>query len=727
MSMNSWVVSAIIRASSNVPEIMAAATRATMGTNAAIERQNIALRSNAAQQAALRGQIQRTKAVQSILTAGFTTLAVVSGAAIYTGVKGAADLQNAMMSVAVATGRATNHMQDFYNMAFRVSGMTAQSVTTIAQEIAMAASSGLNDPRQLKTAFPRIAKAADVMWLSPKHLDPVQSVKQMSTLAHLFGAYSGTPLQHMLDRATQMMFVQPESLQAMIAQGRMFIPAALSRGVSEEDIWKSSMTMGQTGFLKSRGGSGLARVIEYLGGASALTGHLSKRQDAAMRTLGLVNAKGQLQFEDRKGHLLLGKAVDHLEVLSKRFNPVDFGNLLTNAFLAQGGRYMAAILRPSVYEKTQQNWKQMSAIGNVDTLWGKYVNTFWYQWNVFATNFANITKTIFLPLLPAFTRVFAAAGAGLGKAVMYLSQHQKLAKALGVGIMGTFIVSLGGIVATSLVAAANIWRLNAALDALSLSSRGGIAAGAVARGGGLGGLWSRLTRLGAEPATGALYPEVAALMERAGILRILASIASKAVPIVGWIALAASAINLLPKVFQALPNLLTTIHNWWTNNRAAIGYTVGFAFGAIGRMIQSAIVALIGAAQSAVGTLAQNWYLLAMPGGQAMMNAKMAIAEQAAMKQWSSKQTEGFGGAFQRGLYGGQSGQGYAPYGFTGSAPKTLTINNPVYHFGPGTARDHAAQFNRELDKLFNSPLSGSRTTGNLGTHPKVSRFSFAH
>jgi hypothetical protein len=174
---------------------------------------------------------------------------------------------------------------------------------------------------------------------------------------------------------------------------------------------------------------------------------------------------------------------------------------------------------------------------------------------------------------------------------------------------------------------------------------------------------------------------------------------------VGWIALAASAINLLPKVFQALPNLLTTIHNWWTNNRAAIGYTVGFAFGAIGRMIQSAIVALIGAAQSAVGTLVQNWYLLAMPGGQAMMNAKMAIAEQAAMKQWSSKQTEGF----------------------TGSAPKTLTINNPVYHFGSGTARDHAAQFNRELDKLFNSPLSGSRTTGNLGTHPKVSRFSFAH
>jgi hypothetical protein len=171
--------------------------------------------------------------------------------------------------------------------------------------------------------------------------------------------------------------------------------------------------------------------------------------------------------------------------------------------------------------------------------------------------------------------VLAAAGAGLGKAVMYLSQHQKLAKALGVGIMGTFVASVGTLVTTSWLAGNNIWRLNRRLALLGLEAGGAGtageagAAGAVARGGIIGRI------LGAGSSVfGTMGSAVAAVMERAGILRILASIASKAVPIVGWIA---------------------------------------------------------------------------------------------------------------------------------------------------------SAQFNRELDKLFNSPLSGSRTTGNLGTHPKVSRFSFAH
>ena len=67
------------------------------------------------------------------------------------------------------------------------SNVTAQSAVTIAGELAAAASSGLNNPARLRAAFPQLARAADVMWLGPKHLDPTESVTQLAKLSHLFG------------------------------------------------------------------------------------------------------------------------------------------------------------------------------------------------------------------------------------------------------------------------------------------------------------------------------------------------------------------------------------------------------------------------------------------------------------------------------------------------------------------------------------------------------------
>ncbi len=192
---------------------------------------------------------------------------------------GAAQLERALTSVGIATNSNSQAARQRYAaLAFRTSGITAQDVNTIAGEMAMAATSGLNDPAKLNDAFTRIAKAADVLWMSPKHINPIQSVQQMSTLAHLFGVYSGAPLQHMIDRSAQMMFVQPEALSKLVTQGTAFIGSAHAAGVSEEDIFKQAMTMGQTGFLSGRGGSGIARVIEYLSGAATMTGHLSKLQ-----------------------------------------------------------------------------------------------------------------------------------------------------------------------------------------------------------------------------------------------------------------------------------------------------------------------------------------------------------------------------------------------------------------------------------------------------------------
>lgn len=726
----SWSIGILIRATSNAAQTFTATARAASSANSVLDRHNALLRTTAQRQAALRAQISATNQVAGVFNTVFKGLGTASGAAIFSGIKGAADLQSAMTSVAVATNLATNRMGAFYNLAFRTSGKTAQSATTIAQELAAAASSGLSDPRQLMSAFPRIAKAADVMWLSPKHLDPVESVKQMATLSHLFGAYSGAPLQHMLDRATQMMFVQPEGLQQLITQGRQFIGPALARGVSEDDIFKMSMTMGQTGFLRSRGGSALARVVEYLGGAATATGHLSTAQHAAMRALGLTDSSGHLshQYIDGKGDLLLGKVVDHLEHIRKNFAPMQFGNLLTNAFEAQGGRFMATILLPSVYNQVQRNWSQMNAIGNVDTLWKKYTQTFLYQWSVFATNFQNVSKAIFLPLLPQLTSLLQKWGTSLQQDVVYLNAHPKTAKAIGQGLFVAFGASLAGIVTTSLVAAANVWRLNAAIVALSVSSRAGLTGAGVssAAGAGVGGLIAKIASrlkamigLGSPLATtGGVYAEVSALVERGLIARIIGGIGgvvTRGIPVVGWLLTIVTGINGVASLIRNSPTIVTAVHNWWVHNQYGIGYTIGKAFGTIGKMLQSAISGLIAVAWAGIQTTVSNVWELATIGGRVALAHQVAKAQEQTAKQWlAAPGSQSFGSGFTSGFSSA----------FNAPAPVHIDLSGATFNLQAPLPTDSSPLNHPTPGQMFDELLRQAQAAGKAhGVHTPISPY----
>ena len=501
MAIGSWVVSAVIRFSSNGVATMRGLAVEAGRMNTVIDGQTSKIQ-RATQ--ALEGH--RLKLMQVGATAS-GTFAVAGAAFSAYGIMGAAQLERALTSVGLATHASSPQaMQRYAALAFKTSGITAQDVNIIAGEMAMAATSGLNDPAKLTDAFTRIAKAADVLWMSPKHINPVDAVKQMSTLAHLFGVYSGAPLQHMLDRSAEMMFVQPDNLQKLVTQGRVFIGSARAAGVSEEDIFKQAMTMGQTGFLSGRGGSGIARVIEYLSGAATMTGHLSKLQHSALYDLGLTTAKGpagvlRTQFTDH-GNLLLGKVVEHLEAIRSRFTPVGFVGELQRAFLAQGGRYMATELTPSVYAKGQQNWGMMNAIGTIDGMWKKYSHNFIYQWGVFWTNLENIPKATFFPLLPDLTNRFESWAGHLSKTVQYLAANPDAAKRWGEGVLaftgvmgGAWVVFMATMARSAIQMPIAMFRLEAALDKLTatIATDGTIiGSSGTAAAGGLGALASKL-------------------------------------------------------------------------------------------------------------------------------------------------------------------------------------------------------------------------------------------
>jgi TP901 family phage tail tape measure protein len=682
----SWSVGIIFRATSNVAAVMAQTRASTTGANTAIARQN-----------ALLERQQRILRSRAMVAGG---VALGGAFIIGAGIKNAADLQNSMVAVEIATKGATGHMAQFYQLAYKVSGLTAQSASTIGRELAVAASSGLGSlgRAQLSEAFTRIAKAADVMWLSPKHTDPVTSVAQMSQLSHLFGAYSGAKLQHMLDRAVQMQYVQPEDFSRMVTQGRMFIGPALSRGVTEDDIFKQAMTMGQTGFLRSRGGSGLARVIEYLSGAATMTGHLSKIQHRALSTLGMTNSQGILEYQDKKGNLLLGKAIDHLEAIRKNFTPTAFGNLLTNAFLAQGGRYMATILMPNVYAQVQKNWAQMNRIGNVDSMWKKYSDTFKFAWSQFTTNLQNVLGATFLPLLPAFTVALKSAAKELGIWTQWLMKNPKMAATIA-------IAAFSAVAMSAIYAATNMWKLNASILAVGVSAGfGGGGFGPAGRraaraahlaqpsmwGKIIGGFWGSLSFLtfGLSGLAKSLFSKWNTLLP-AGIdlltnklimptLQAVNRLGPIGTRIVGFFLRLQNPMTLLGDVFKALFRSMAGVDlEVIASGITRLGAALSGLLGIVGRILGGAIGPFL---------FTQGGLFAPTPVGQDRPFWKV--------DQWLQY--------VQR--------HGHAP----GSNAPNINVNNPVFQMTPGTdPKKHAREF---LDEVMRHARGGSAAHG--ASHP---------
>ena len=743
-------------------------------------------------------------------------IAVAGAAFIVDSVKNAAQLQLAMTSVNIATGASISQMDQMRRLVLQTSGVTAQSATTIAQELAASASSGLNRVDRLMSAFPQIARAADVLMFSPKHLDPTQSATQLSQLSHLFGAYSGAPLHNMIDAAVRMMYVQPEALNKLIAQGKQFIPVALGLGVPQQDIFTEATSMGQTGFLQGRGGAGIARFIEYMAGAPMLTAHLSAARRAGMKDLGIFDAQGRNRFIDSSGQFHLEAALKFLEERRQTMKPDRFMADAMSAFLAQAGRWLFAMTNPTAWAQRIQNiqaYRRIAPPGQaVDTMWTAYTKTLGFAWKQFATNFQNVGIAIFTPVLPMLTDLFTNLASSLKVISDWFSNHPKAGFAAA-------IAGFGIVAASALFAARQLLSLSA-----SISILGDVAAGRSVRTGivarmlegvktflfgapfvplsrGAGGRFVAGTSREAIPAIGSrlgaslvdtlailslplrklftpVFDTIAnqlALLrlhvfgaafsplardaggrfiagtERPAVTGILSPLlkaigsaleagknllfgpmlkflqpvidfvadmlpglllrfGTKLIPIVGWVLTAISVFDLLMQAVRHLPELGVVILNWWNRSQGVIGYTIGYVFGSIGRMISAAISGLIGVAGAAVSTLLGNIYLLATPGGQTQLAGLIAASAVQAQKNFDRTQHQTFGGGLGYGLSAGSSGSAYRPNG----TQIHVELHSPNFNFPPGTPQQHAETF---FDLLTSPPqrISGANPAGALG------------
>jgi hypothetical protein len=426
----SWLISVMMRFTSNGARIMnELATQADVAA----------------------GKVDRITAAMTRLRNASTMVAggiALIGAAIDVyGVSQAAKLELAMTGVYSATGASAKQRTQLFDMVTYISGVTAQSAVTIANEAFMAASSGLNNPDRLRAAFPQIAKAADVLWLStkgtPKAVDPVNATMQMVKLSHLFGAYSGKPLHDMVDFATRLMMVQPDSLSKVVTQAKYFVPTAIAAGVDLHHIPTSDLamalaSMGQTGLLQGRGGTGLARYIEYMMKAPVMTAHLSKNARASMIDLGLFDAQGRNRFLDQHGNFELGASLHYLgekfDQWSKAGERGRFIQDVFGAFLEQGGRFVSTMTLPQVRAQQEQNriamQRQAPPGKAVETLWDRYMHTTVGAWAYFVTNFQNLWIYTFTPMLPQVTAGLRSLGDAFGWIGKFMQDHPAVASGI---------------------------------------------------------------------------------------------------------------------------------------------------------------------------------------------------------------------------------------------------------------------------------------------------------
>lgn len=679
-------------------------------------------------------KINATKAsIMSLRAAALASFAAIGAAMIRDGVDAAAQLQIAMTNVGNATGATRTQLEGLRQTVLSVSGATAQSAVTIAQEMAQFARSSAFTPAQIQQLFPLVARFADVQFLA-RNADPTQSVKLGVQMAHYFKAWDPTSMGVMLDELNRLMNVQGEDMSAVVRQARYFVPMATSLGLSTEQIMQYLALMGQTGFLLGRGGTGMERALLGAINAPALTAHMQAFKSASLLALGMVDASGKPTYLTAGGGLNFSELMTGLLAAREKFGAADFARMVYSIFGAQGQQLLMTLADPRVSGPHGQLDKIRAAMNRQQSIVDQqaaFMNTLWGAWRQFVTNWQNISISVFYPTLPALTHGFKFLAVELGNVVGFLTSHPNL----GIGIA---VTAFAMVAAAAAGAAITTWQLILAIRALSAAEVGGAAGGAAAGGRGLlaraggwiaggagaaGGwiasLFQQPSRFASpvDPAPGPLW-RVGALAS--GGARVLGMVGGIALRVIGWVGLIITALQLLNK----LPDVAIAIYNWWARNKEQVYYAIGYAFGAITLALQSAVKNVASfvvdtlSSLFAPGTLSA--IVLAASTGQGGMVASLV---QSAIAKAGSQTVQGSSGTF-----GHYFAKGFARGHGDIYAPITIHNNGPI---DAATARRHAQQIvdhiNRNLRQAIRStPTASPRTLfsspgslGSLGTvHP---------
>ena len=375
-------------------------------------------------------RVAALKGTMAVADRSMQAFGLVSAATFAIGIKGAADLQDSMAQTAIAMGRSTSFVEsNFTGIATAMSMRTAQSVAQSMGILRTMATSGLNDPKELKSLAMPIAMYADTQYLL-KGTDFNQSAAIATKVAHGFGARTSAELTPILNSLFKISNDMPDSMSAMATQLKYYAPKFVEKGVSANEVLMLQATADRMGYGTGKSGTGFLQIYRNL--LNPTTKHMARAQHA----LGIDG----YSMIDKSGKFDPEKLFNRLNTLNNiyhnRGDGKAFDEMLNAAFTSNAG-LIAGVISSNAGRAQYANVKQtMSRVKDMEPAQAQAMATLSKQTILLISTFKTLATFIAQPWLKPFTDAIGSAAKAIGNLAVYMKDHQTVAKVTGGVMMG---------------------------------------------------------------------------------------------------------------------------------------------------------------------------------------------------------------------------------------------------------------------------------------------------
>ena len=685
-----WLISVMMRFTSNAGRVYAEAGAGADALSGKISKAELQMRRFNATTVAMGTHVAR-----SFATAG---AAVIAFSAVQ-----AAQLQRTLTAIRNETGADPRKIGGVYNNIFDIANKIGVSPNEAARswlDISRLTAGQLS-VAQMRQIAPSILGFSSMIHYNRPDVSVDEATQAGLQLVHLFRAYQPRQMVPLLDQAYRLSGLMAETPSQAVRQMSYYEP--LFKGLKIDNNTSVAMMalLDRAGFRQKVGTNVRALMLEALGPLQ-LTKYAQSGKLDMLTQMGVFRG-GQFAWNKPGGGVDYIGMLNALAAWAQRSErsgvPASkVAQIIYGTLGKQGGNIGQLVADPIIigilndirrYQR-DPNVSLAAGIRNRD-------NTLAFQAGRAWGNLMAVMTELGWHYIPTLTTAFRNLANSLHNLQAWMHGHQKETNLIA-----------GGLAAATGVSAlrwfgAGAFKLLDFFGALS----GLKGAEGAAMGGG-----EKMLRFFDNVFTAGLGRRVAPSFARffGGLFDLIPAAGVRAIPIVGWISSVLWAIQSLPGLLLKMPSLQVAIMNWWTLNKYKIGYTIGYAFGEIGRMLEIAIKAMATAASAAGRSFLSNAYLMLTPGGGIEMGRRMDAAWTDALKQRVISNNPGFISALVAGASAGHAGAHYEPH-----ISQTFNVVMPA-----GSNSTQAKLLVREAMRGITSTI---RSAGNTLVNPRVPRF----
>jgi hypothetical protein len=434
---DTWLISVMMRFSSNGSRVMAEMAAATRTANAAVEAQTAKVNA-----ATLAMQRFRAEAIGVGLTVA-KSFAIAGAAVGAYSVAQAATLQRTLTAIGNETGAGGLKLDRFRAASFEIAnqiGVAPQNAAEILLNISRLTAGQLQVAQMLKVA-PSIARFASVLNYNRPDVSVEDATQAGLQLVHLFRAYQPAQLVPLLDKVYRLSGLMAEQPSQAVRQMSYYEPLFKGLKIDENSSIAMMALLDRAGFRMKVGTNVRAMLLQALGPLQ-LTTHAQAAKLGYLEQMGIFNKSGRFAWNLPGGGVNFMGMLDQMSRWTQgqeaRGVPAsDLARVLYSVFGKQGGTIAQLMADPQM-TAFLGDIRTYLANPNVGLAAGarNRENTLSFQAGRAWGNFkADLTELGWVTL-PQLTSEFRHLGDTLHGVQAYLHQHRTAENWIAGGVAG---------------------------------------------------------------------------------------------------------------------------------------------------------------------------------------------------------------------------------------------------------------------------------------------------